>query len=269
MKVVELFDIVDKRKLETSNVPLFCKTNMGNYYVKFMDVLSFINGIPWHRALVNEYIGAEVAALMDLPIPETALVKCNKEFVVSINGENVTIGPSINFGSKGIEGGMVLSLYTVEQLKQIDNKNDLLSIMLFDVIMHNVDRDKNNGNTLVGTRDVSHLYIIDHGRLFGAGEVWNQYTLKNDQQGEITVDSFSNSGIYSLFRESVSLKEQINIARNKLNQVTKEKLVDIIFSTPQEWGLSSEDANALVEYLWNRFQKGEEYISLIINGGAK
>lgn len=267
MKTITLYDISKANSHETSNAPFYCRTDHGNYYVKFMDVLTFINEIPWYKALINEYVGSEIAKLMGLPIPETALVKCDKEFSVTIDGQQIKITNSVNFGSKAIDGGTVLSLYTLEQLENIDNKNDLLSIMLFDAILHNVDRDGNNGNTLVEMGTTSHLYIIDHGRLFGAGEIWDKYSLKNDQRGETTIDPYLHSGIYSLFRESTCLKEQCEIASRKIKLVTREKLENIIYSIPKEWCLSSEDANALLEYLCNRFENGEKYLSLIINGG--
>lgn len=263
MKTVELYDIDETRQIETSNSPLYCKTSDGNYYVKFMDMLCLINKMPWYRALVNEYIVGCIASLMELPVPDMALVKCHKEIMINVAGETLHIKPSVNFGSKAVDGA-VLPLYTIEQLNQIENKNDLLSIIVFDSIVNNVDRDDNHGNTIVTSLKPNRLFIIDHGRVFGASEVWSKFTLKNDQEGKTIVRDFSIDGIYSLFSQCTDLKSQIDIARNKLKLVTKEKLEEIIYSTPKEWGLSSEDADALLEYLYNRFQKGEEYIKLIL-----
>ena len=271
MKTVELFDSANVRVIDsTSNKPIRCKTEDGLFYTKFRDAcLSFPDGTGQLRALVNEFIAAEIAVLMDLPVPEAAIVHCSTPFSVMIDGEPVHISPSYNFGSKAIDSPVVLSLQTVEQLRNIDNPDDALPIMLFDAILHNVDRDGNSGNTLVGGGKPSHLFIIDHGRLFGASEVWNRYSLPNDQFGQIALDPMESNGIYAKLMEAFDLKSQVDGARAKVSRVTEEKLASIISSVPHEWGLSKEDADALLVYLTKRFGNSEEYIRLILKGGAR
>jgi len=269
MKRVQFISTNGSEPTTTYAGPLKVLTNDGLYFVKFFD--SFVYGKPSERykELINEYICFELASVLELPIPEAAIVEVSNgiggEYIK--DGEKVIIKPSLNFGSKNIDG-IITDYSGPEDIRKCSNQQDLLPVMVFDAWIHNKDRDLNYSNMLF-ERIKLNFYIIDHGNVFGSGNLWNFGCLPNDQNGKIVVDTFEIGGIYNSIIESINLKDYINDTKRRFSKLNADIISSIINSVPREWFLSSEDATALLDYLVGRLAHINDYITLVLNRGGE
>ena len=162
----------------------------GEYFVKFKE------SSAGARELVNEYVGYSLALLLKLPVPDPAILRIpNNPISIDFgDGQKTPIVSHFAFGSKVLPKAISLSIDAPKFLRQCKNKSDLLPIILFDALIQNVDRDENGGNALYEI-DSKIVYIIDHGDIFGSGDVWDRYTLEEHANRGIDF-TMSPKGIY-------------------------------------------------------------------------
>lgn len=270
MKKVKYVGIESNAPADTLVGPIQTLTSDGYYWVKYFD--SFQAGRPHERykELINEYICAELALKLGLPLPEPALVEIDRDIDVAYQKENqlVRLGQSVNFGSKNLEG-VIVNPIIASSIRGCSNPQEILPIMVFDAWIHNVDRDRNSSNCLVNILDGS-FHIIDHGNVFGAGMCWDRYSLGNDQLGGVAVDEVASDGLYSLFLENLDLHQYREMTRERFKRIDYNVIGDILESVPGEWNFDVKDKMALREYLFHRLEHIDDYIELIFQrGGTK
>ena len=119
------------------------------------------------RAVICEWVGARIAARLELPVPEPAILKvdigsfrnwCDKR------GDSVPqlvteTNPYV-FGSLNVENVKDV-FYPETELSHVDPEL-LARIYMFDELVHNTDRTDANSNLLVN----GSAYIIDHNNAF-------------------------------------------------------------------------------------------------------
>lgn len=257
MKTVKFKDI--KRVILTTNAqPTICLADDGNlYYTKFLE------GRGKNKELINEYVAYKLAKILKLPIPEAVFIELDDNSNINLNLDDklVQVASKLAFGSKELKN--VLSIMDRNTFSMCQNKDCLLSIIVFDIILCNTDRDFNKANMLYKYIDKL-VYIIDHGRIFDLGTIWDEFSCRQRKNDVINVDKFLPGGIYYMIRESVNLYEQHDDCIKRFSNVSEEIIRDIFLNIPNEWNCTGVEKEEAIEYLVNRFKQYEQVISQIL-----
>jgi hypothetical protein len=147
----------------------------GNYYV-----VKFQNNPQHRRVLVNELLGSRLAERIGLPTTPSAVIQVSEqlidatdELVMELPRYRVPCSAGKNFGSRYFGNPRNLQTWDVipsEELRGIDNFNDLIGMVVFDKWTCNCD-----GRQLVFLLKENGKYsmvCIDQGFCFNSGE-WN------------------------------------------------------------------------------------------------
>ncbi len=203
------------------------------------------------KVLVNELVSVFLALNLLLPCPKATLVNVSPEFIEANQAVLSTFSPGLHFGSEyhGSDESKVTSTFDSQTIKQAHNFNELADIMAFDVWTANTDRTLSN---LISYEN--QILMIDHGHSF-TGPDWTAPSLRA---------SVNNS-----YGWQQPLKEFVN--RDLLNeQIKRIKSLDpaiiqaAIDEEPDEWGLTSDDKNSLLEFLIHRQTAIEELLAKAI-----
>lgn len=257
MKELELIQI-GRTISTTSATPIICKASDNeHYYTKFYE------GVEGPRELVNEYIGYRLAKLLKLPIPPAALLRITSEFDAYIGGKMVKIHPN-NYAFGSQELTRVLALFDENFFRYCSNQNDLLPIIVFDHIIANSDREYNQANLLFRHRDKV-IFIIDHGRIFEVGTLWNESTCEQRKNDLIELKDFSPKSLYGKIIDSINVKVYEKECRERFSKITYQDVKNIFDDIPNSWDCSPEERKSGLEYLWNRFMQYNDIIDEIVS----
>lgn len=220
------------KKMETggSNSQLIeCKE--GKFVVKFKQ------NPQGPRVLVNELVSAILATTLLLLCPKAAVVSAAPEFIEMNQAVLSTFSPGLHFGSEYLSSdeSRVTSTFDSQTIKQADNFNELAGIMAFDVWTANTDRTLAN---LISYEN--RILMIDHGHNFTAPN-WTAQTLRA---------SVNNSYDWSL--KNFVNRDLLNAEIQKISSLDPMAIQTAIDQVPNEWGLTSDDKNALLEFLTHR-----------------
>jgi hypothetical protein len=244
---------------DTSMSPQICNTDDGDYIVKFVE------NQQGPRGLINEYVCYELAKILELPIPDAAFVEIEDglEFEIEIRKKEITkVESNLAFGSKFLEN--VNAVLTEGMVVECVNKEKFLSILLFDHIIENQDRDKNYGNLLMN-RDNKIILVIDHERVFGAGNIWDQYTCYQRLGDDSKLLNFDEDSVYTWMRRNCDLTSYTKETLEVFEKVDSDTIDLIIEGIPDDWNCSKDDSNALRIYLKDRFKRVNKLVDMIIN----
>jgi len=207
-------------------------------------------------SLFNEYLAAVFLKIWDLKVPDFSLVNIQQQHIT-----NEFIGNTIQpqffdtpvFGSQYIEHAKEIdsSISAIENdkkiIKKISNKQDLLSIALFDLWMGNEDRSHNNYNLLLRSDPDLVFMPIDHERCFNGNTVSTTrgfVVLTEDEtllNTELAVLVFKNyKGLPNLVDE-IAAKYYLWVAD------CEKSLENTINAMPDQWGIQKVDKIALLK----------------------
>ncbi len=239
------------------------------YIVKCSDGKKYVAKFPGNpdgaKVLVNEYVCAELAKLLKLPIPNYKLIHINdiqkyKNMLADINLVNGTV-----FCSEFIEKATVVPGYYV--LSKTSNKYDAIKILIFDVIIGNNDR--NQGNLLINLKNNS-LIMIDHSHVFIYESLWNENNLKPLIGNKIDLSKMNkfNFNNLSLCLNLENYKTEILEYINHIKNINGSKINEILNTIPKDWNISSKEKEILKEFLLDRLHRINEICTLLkIEGG--
>ncbi len=225
-------------------------------------VVKFAENIQGPRGLVNEYVAFEIAKILDLPTPECFFIKIPTDSALTIttHDEKRVLKKGIAFGSEYIDDAT--AIYNEKFIADSSNKNCMFLIILFDHLLYNVDRNSNLANTLYQST-TKRLFIIDHERIFGLGNIWDIHSCKKGAYQEFQIESFDGDGLYGMINRNVNLANQVNNAVNKIKEIKNEDLEKIIANIPDEWGCDIDERQALLEYIKVRISRIDELAKLL------
>lgn len=234
------------RRMRGGAQPHLMRCSDGGYYVvKFLDN-------PQHlRVLVNELLGARLAAWLGLPVPETTVVEVPQELIDHSDDLVIELGRSrkklragLQFGSRYPGDPIETPVYDFlpdERLAEVENLTDFLGMLVFDKWTCNTD-----GRQAVFYRPQGKLcyraMMIDQGFCFNAGE-WD-------------FPDAPLRGLYSRTRvyQAVTGMESFEPWLERLENGIGERALDEIMSeVPAEWYEFDKDTlYRLIEKLWAR-----------------
>lgn len=224
-------------------------------------VVKFLQNPEGNKALINEYVCAKFAQLLNLPIADPVLVNISEEFLNDYGGvieEHVeeVVEPGIHFGSKKIKKAFPIN--STSLVRKATNKDIIASLILFDHIICNKDRDSNAGN-LIYDYSNNKIVVIDHTHAFDIGPLWDDTQLKI-RIGE-GMNAFDMTGY--LYNKLIPFIDGHNPFSNVLfnvGLVSKEILEDIMNNIPQSWNINTKEEVVLVEYLLDRISRVDEIL---------
>lgn len=240
--------------------PLNCKLETGE-----IAVVKTFNNLQSNIVLVNEIISYEIALLLGLPVPDSGICLIDDE----TNGieilDDIT-QKGKGFYSKRINKATILNSNKMVDL--IENKKDILKLIIFDHLVYNSDR--NAGNIILKFQKQNLLLnVIDHTHVFNKQCLWNKYELIRCREEKDFLDTkilTNNSYLYNMFFQKIPIKleDLLEISAKYKELINKNILKEIIDKIPKEWELKKEDSEELIEYLLYRLNNLDEMCSIIM-----
>lgn len=257
MNVIHIKEIVEDITLGCTG-PMRAITDFGKNAV----IKVFHNG-QGDKVLFNEFFAYKLAHILDIPTPEYFIGEIDKLTSIKVEFDERNTGYC--FCSQYIDP---VTTILPETLKWIENKDAFKDIIMFDHLIYNADR--NSGNLILTIKPKHHLYAIDYSHIFIDGESWNRYLLQDQMDLDMATDRtimISNAETYQMFISAGNLcqKDLISLIETKYSKLSKETFYAIIDATPKEWKPSTEDCEALVNYLESRLNNLEKIIKVIFD----
>lgn len=212
-------------------------------------------------ALVNEIICYHLAIDAGIAMPKSGVALIDED-TDDLTGCLSRKDYGTCFFSQWIEK---VSLPNKLTMSEVDNRGQFETIILFDHIIYNTDR--NRGNLLITSKKgPKKLYVIDHSHVFKNQTIWDRYCLErgieeNDYKDETVFDANG----YEMFTENAtitqaSLKEA---AENLSRSLTQERVSCAINTVPADWPTQQENMLSLKKYLNYRISHLEEICEMI------
>lgn len=215
------------------------------------------------KHLVNEVVCYLLAKLLEVPIPDAALIKIDQSMIDSVPFlSNRNIQSHILFGSKVVLSGQ--TNVTPPLLEKVTNQADIPSIMLFDQIIMNEDRADNRGNLIFDFKR-KELLAIDHTHAFKYGALWDMHTLRQmNVEKEYLVRNFQGK-YYRMLQKYINGNNPFSKIIQKISLVNEDDISLITASIPTDWGIPEEEVREIELFLWHRLCNIREILLKIKN----
>lgn len=141
-------------------------------------------------------------------------------------------------------------IHTKHDFKQISNPLDLFKIAIFDIHIHNTDRNEQNHNLLIQRGAQDTIYAIDHFYAFG-GKQWKPSEPKppNIHNGLLKTSYFSEVVQYIDYQ---GLQNVLQAYIDKCNKTLSEKIEDIFSVLPETWEYPEDLKDNIINFVSNR-----------------
>ena len=205
-------------------------------------VVKFYDG---GKTVVNEFLGHKVCQLLELPVPEDALVMVSQELIDSIPDlKSRGARPGLHYGTEYDRHALDLERLSVSDPKQVLNASCLPGVILLNNLVYNTDTGNQN-HLLTPSGPEAYTYtVIDLGN--SAGGNWTPQSLQtNSTQNGIL-------GTHPLLIATVTGLESFSPYLEKAEAITKDDLVSIVGSIPPSWNVTSEEKAAWDEFIMKR-----------------
>ena len=251
---ITIIDIERKIPLGITN-PYIVKCSDGKKYVA-----KFPGNPEGTRVLINEYVCAELAKLLELPIPNFKLINVQgidkfKDSLPDINLINGTV-----FCSEFVDKSTSVPGYYV--LTKVSNKATSGKVIIG-------NNDRNPGNLLINFRNNS-LIMIDHSHVFVYQAVWNERNLSELIGGKIDLSKMNKFHFdnLSLCLNDINYKPVISEYIQRIRNIDDDEIECIINSIPSDWIITKDEKECLKEFLLDRLHRINEICRLLnIEGG--
>lgn len=228
--------------------------------------VKFCNNPQGLKALINEFLGFHVAALLGIDhppfgiaeVPEDALPHDGKlllreeyKWFGQTKVEEYVFEPGLVFYSKWLQPSNELKPEDLQKLMHIHNAGDLAAVVVLDVLLGNWDRKPLNPNLIVVRENGSRkLKLIDLGMCFGSA-LWDQHSLSNRDIPPLD-EPLPYAGDMGVFFENITALTDFQPAIAKLDELNAQWLTNLLGTLPPSWQLNELEAQALVTYVCHR-----------------
>lgn len=244
LEVVKAASIVEPVPLGGTKPFLIYGEDGNQYYAKFKE------NPESSRILINEYVCSEIADIFEIPKTENVFIEVSEEFV-EVFGEEIEEHiedmpkPGLHFGSLKLNN--VVPITNSEAISKSENPECLSTILLFDHLIGNSDRESNKGNILI-SESQKRIYAIDHSNAFEIGPLWDATQLKWRLTSPVT--PFNMEGyVYSKWTEHIRSPYPFSAFFDNLLRLTDDVLWNIIDETPKEWLITDDEKQMLFQYI--------------------
>jgi hypothetical protein len=235
--------------------PLLMKTNNDSYVVKFL------GNEHGPRILVNELVCYKLAKLLDIPIPNAALISID-EAALNLNPDLQKLGvqPGLSFGSQLVQRAQ--PSIQAPLLALVKNKDDIPSIILFDQIIYNDDRTMNPGNLIIDLKQRK-LLALDHSHTFRLGAIWNELELKKIHEDNLCLVKEFHGQNYKVLLKYVNGFNPFNKILQRIQMTSQVDIEWCLHQIPEQWELNKNDKDALIDFLWYRIENINKFMLLL------
>lgn len=195
------------------------------------------------KALANEFLAAQLGARLGLCFPASGIISIDGELLKTnrrLKKAGVVAGP--HFACQYVSHAFYVDRTT---LSRVMNKTEMAGVMLFDHMVHNVDRTVNRKNIIIKREPTGyHMYAIDHSHLFKRGRwtVAHLTALEND----LAVNTRRTYGL--LLKHFLKPDDFIKYAR-AIGDLSDEYLAQTVAAIPEQWLADPIDRQALLSHL--------------------
>jgi hypothetical protein len=210
---------------EGGSLPAIAEADDG-----FLYVIKFRGAGQGTRALIADLIGAEIARLAGLKVPELVFAQLDEAFGRTEPDEEIQdllrASTGINLGVHFLSGSITFDA----AVTKVDDATASLIVWL-DAFLTNVDRTVRNTNMLSWHKE---LWLIDFGAALYFHHSWDNW---QDQ----SVKPFVQIKDHVLLPHAAEL-DKVDMAMHKL--LTPQKLLAIVELIPDNWLLSSDNSES-------------------------
>lgn len=224
----------------------------------FSYVIKFRGAGQGKKALIAELIGAEIARLIGLRMPEIVFAELDESFARLEPDEEIqdllkfSVGK--NLGVHFLKGAITFD----PNVDDIDEE-EASKIVWLDALLMNVDRTARNTNMLVWHKE---LWLIDHGASLYFHHAWDNWQ-------EQSLKPFVQIKDHVLLRKATKVRAVDAVYNSK---ITPESIRAILGVIPDEWLeeadrtlTPNEVRDVYFEFLSNRLSHAEVFIKQIEN----
>lgn len=201
---------------EGGSLPALAEADDGFRYV-----VKFRGSGHGKKVLIAELIGAEVARLAGLRVPEIVFLDLDEDFGRTEGDEEIQdllkASRGLNLGLHFLDGSMTWDVAT--------NRTDSLTasmIVWVDALLTNIDRTVRNTNMLLWHNE---LWLIDHGAMLYFHHSWKGWE-------KAMMSDFPYVKDHALLRDAALLAE---VDESMHRSITAEDLRNIVDLVPEEW----------------------------------
>lgn len=224
----------------------------------FRYVVKFRGSGHGKKVLIAELIGAEVARLAGLRVPEVVFLDVDEDFGRTEGDEEIQdllkASRGMNLGLHFLKGAMTWDVAA--------NRADPLTaskIVWVDALITNIDRTVRNTNMLLWHKE---LWLIDHGSALYFHHSWDGWETAMQSTFPYVKD-------HALLREASMLAEVDDEIHSR---ITADDLCRIVDLVPDEWldepesGLSVDERRAVYKaFLTTRFENSRKFTDYAIS----
>lgn len=219
------------------------------------------------KALINEFVASKLCDILELPNLKYNLISVSANNYNSNMNEYVECIDGTAFGT--VYDDNLLLVLNPKQIFEVINNNDAIKIIIFDLLIGNNDRNK--GNLMIDSV-TKNLTIIDHSHIFELETLWDAVQLEritNEKFDVSKLNQYNYNNLLESINYSQELYKELYDFVDKIKKVKKEQIIAIIDLIPADWNITNEEKNALVNYIYNRFQRIDEILEILnIKGGV-
>lgn len=222
----------------------------------FSYVIKFRGAGQGKKALVAEFIGAELARMIGLRVPEMVFAHLDVGFGRTEPDEEIQdllkFSEGMNLGVHYLNGSITFDA-NVDTIAA----EEASKIVWLDALLMNVDRTAKNTNMLVWHKD---LWMIDYGAALYFHHSWDNWEEQTSKP-------------FVQIKDHVLLKQATEVSRvNDEYKVffTRANVAKVLAAIPDEWlidevrSLSADDARAVyVEFIARRAEESGVFVNQI------
>lgn len=237
--------------------PVKIQANDENMYV-----MKYIHDSCSGKILFNELIAYRLGLLLGIPMPNCFLGKLDQELINKTPLlSDLAARPCTCFLSYYLQGTPKISPMLA---KNVMNQNDIAKILVFDQIILNNDRAKNDGN-LFYDRKNKRVVAIDHSHIFINGEIWseNELNLLADRSPVVVENLLGrNYRVFSMYLKGHSCFHEIQKTIINLSETDVRKIFEDI---PEDWQIPNQEIESCFKLILKQLKEVDGIISLLQN----
>ena len=222
------------------------------------------------RLLINEFIGYSLADALSVAHPPGGLAQIDAALLP--HGGKLELPETPSFDPSTFEAGLhFYSQYlspvdrvTPDDLRNFNapNMDTFAGVVVLDLLLGNYDRSPGNMNVLLHREgSAQRLKVIDFGHAFGGGEIWGIGNLRDTDLPTLS-KPLPYADVLEPYLTALSRPEQSFASLiERLVTIKRDDLNAIITAIPNDWYMTQEERDALLNYLSRRVQALPDYLA--------
>lgn len=209
------------------------------------------------KILANELLGARLGEYLGLCFPDGGIIRLDEALVAKSRRLIMhSVPPGRHFACRYLSGVRYICR---NNLRRADNLGQMAGVMLFDHLLHNLDRTLNRRNLLLRREGKRYrIYAIDNSHLFRRG-VWTAESLEK-LADSVRVNRYRTYGVLlKYYLEAGDFSPYLE----KIKALDNDSLTELVAGIPAEWLPHRGERDALWAFLARRRAMAEEIVTCL------